>query len=511
MINQFKKEKINNYQFVKAVDGRKIKESNELKNLFEGNDFNYSKGIIGCTLSHMKLWYQLIYDVNNNFYVIIEDDVSLLPNLKTNLIEAVNTLVTNQLDFLILGERKKYHPNIKNKKDKYFLNNHNFSYISFGYIISKEACKKIIEFNNKCSIKCAIDNPNSYGNIINCYNNYKYLVFVNEDNISDITINDCFKFDDSLNYNKEITYSFTDWWIEEYCGGNFDFKNNFFTKLLKYEINDKYLKYVNPNENPDILFYSIFGNNHKNIKANRKIFYSGEPFPQRNEADYNITFDSTDLNNTRIPLWVMYLNDYLLKKRTTSIYIPIKNNFCSFISAGEHKNNYRSTFVSKLSKYKTVDCGGPFLNNIGFVVPKGINCSGKIEHNNSYKFAIAFENEDYPGYVTEKICDIYKSNCIPIYWGSKKILEDFNPNTFINANDFDDFDKLIDYIIQVDNNNELYDSFFKETIFSNKWMNLFNDPNKLFYKNIVDNILGHGEKLFDNYFESENFDNKTKK
>ena len=97
-----------------------------------------------------------------------------------------------------------------------------------------------------------------------------------------------------------------------------------------------------------------------------------------------------------------------------------------------------------------VDCGGHYLNNIGGEVPIGLNCSGKIEHNNNYKFAMAFESDSYPGYVTEKICDIYKSNCIPIYWGHPDIIKDFNPKTFINANDFTNFDELIDYIIKVD-------------------------------------------------------------
>ena len=504
MVEQLEKEDIFNYKFFNAVNGYKLTESEELRNLFEGNDFNYRKGVIGCTLSHMKLWKQLINDKNNDFYIIFEDDLTLLPNFKENLYDAINTLVTNKLDYLIIAERgNKYGPDIQNKSNKYFLNNHNFDYVSFAYIISKHACAKIIEFNNKCSIKCSIDNRNTYGNVIDIYNNHKYLAFVQEE-VSDIQHNIIsFKFDNKIiNDEKIITYSFEDWWTEEYCGGNFDFYNNFFTNLLKYKINDKKLKYVKSNENPDILFYSIFGNNHRNLKASRKIFYSGEPFPKREDADYNITFDKTDINNTRIPLWVMYTDDYLMRKRKYGIEVPIKNKFCSFISGGEHKNNYRSTFVSKLSKYKRVDCGGPFLNNLDFIVPKGINCSGKIEHNNNYKFGIAFENEDYPGYVTEKICDLYKSNCIPIYWGTNKVIEDFNPTTFINANDFDNFDKLIEYVIEVDNNSDLYNSYFKESIFSNKWLNVFNDPNNLFYKNIVDNILGTETNLFDKFIKT---------
>ena len=44
--------------------------------------------------------------------------------------------------------------------------------------------------------------------------------------------------------------------------------------------------------------------------------------------------------------------------------------------------------VLKRDRYKCVDCGGTFMNNIGYLVPRGINGSGKIEHNNKYKFAI---------------------------------------------------------------------------------------------------------------------------
>ena len=126
MVEQLEKEDIFNYNFFYAVNGYKLTESEELRNLFEGNDFNYRKGVIGATLSHMKLWKQLINDKNNDFYIIFEDDLTLLPNFKEKLYDAINTLVTNKLDYLILAERgNKYGPDIKNKSDKYFLNNNN--------------------------------------------------------------------------------------------------------------------------------------------------------------------------------------------------------------------------------------------------------------------------------------------------------------------------------------------------------------------------------------------------
>ena len=59
---------------------------------------------------------------------------------------------------------------------------------------------------------------------------------------------------------------------------------------------------------------------------------------------------------------------------------------------------------------------------------------------------MAFESKSYPGYVTEKICDIYKSNTVPIYWGTPDVVKDFNPTTFINANDFSNFDDKFDLL-----------------------------------------------------------------
>ena len=129
------------------------------------------------------------------------------------------------------------------------------------------------------------------------------------------------------------------------------------------------------------------------------------------------------------------------------------------------------------------------LNNIGGPIPPGVNASGKIEHNKQYKFAIAFENKQYPGYVTEKICDAYKSGCIPIYWGTPDVTQDFNPSTFINANDFPDFDALIDHIRRVDCDDELYASYFKNPILSDAWMQIFADPTRAFFKQLVSDIL----------------------
>jgi FkbM family methyltransferase len=517
IINQLEKEEIKNYEIIEATDGEELNETQELYNLFEGNNFNNRKGVIGCALSHLKLWKKLSEDQNHDFYVILEDDLELSSNFKEKLKKHCSLFKKYNLEHLSLGvfdcnenEQKEIATqDIKViKKDVY-----KFWNIAFAYIISKTAAIKILEFVNKCSIKCAIDNPRSYGDILTHFQTTHCIA--RQKNINhfgtDIQNNKTFSFNFSNKHNT-VRIAFCDWWHIEYCGGVFDFNNNFLTNILQYSnIPKDNIIVVSPDENPDILFYSIFGSEHTKYKNVRKIFYSGEPFGPRSDANFNITFDKSSNNNYRYPIWLSYTNNYLLeecnRRKNGIINIPKRSKFCSFISNGECKTTCRREIVEKLSKYKRVDCGGAYLNNIGYTIPRGTNCSGKIEHNNNYKFAIAFENENYPGYVTEKICDIYKSNCVPIYWGNKEVLNDFNSKTFIYANNFTNFDELVKYIIKVDNDDELYASYFKEPFFSNKWLDIFNDPHRTFYKNLADCIIGKKINLYTNFYNNKDMIN----
>lgn len=81
---------------------------------------------------------------------------------------------------------------------------------------------------------------------------------------------------------------------------------------------------------------------------------------------------------------------------------------------------------------------------------------GKINFLKNYKFTIAFENTKGNGYTTEKLTDAFMACSIPIYWGNPLVTREFNPKAFINCNDFDSFDSVIEYIKLLDNNDELY-------------------------------------------------------
>lgn len=266
---------------------------------------------------------------------------------------------------------------------------------------------------------------------------------------------------------------FKDFWRD------FNLTNNFFTNLLtKYGYKFKIV-----NNDPDIIIFSVFGkysNNIKNKTLVKNIFYTGENWAGKSiikGADLNLTFqDTSNYNNIRLPLWILYLSEkklYLSKKKS--------KNFCCFVYSNNVK--HRNDFCKKLSNYKKVDCGGGCLNNVGGKV------KNKLEFQKKYKFCIAYENSIQPGYTTEKILQAYQSNCIPIYYGSVSIKEDFNPETFINAHDFKNNNDLINYIKKVDTDESLYNSYMNKPIFSKKWIDIFNDPNETYFRNIAQKII----------------------
>jgi hypothetical protein len=63
-----------------------------------------------------------------------------------------------------------------------------------------------------------------------------------------------------------------------------------------------------------------------------------------------------------------------------------------------------------------------------------------------YKFAIAYENAAFPGYVSEKIFDAFFAGCVPIYVGAPDVTDYIPPETFIDKRNFADYGELYRYL-----------------------------------------------------------------
>ncbi len=54
-----------------------------------------------------------------------------------------------------------------------------------------------------------------------------------------------------------------------------------------------------------------------------------------------------------------------------------------------------------------------------------------------YKFVICFENDLFPGYITEKLVHGYACGAIPLYWGDTREDKVFNKAAYLNLANFD--------------------------------------------------------------------------
>nr|WP_281497867.1 glycosyltransferase family 10 [Helicobacter pylori] len=233
----------------------------------------------------------------------------------------------------------------------------------------------------------------------------------------------------------------------------------------------------NPNEPSDLVFGNPLGSARKilSYQNTKRVFYTGEnEAPNFNLFDYAIGFDELDFNDRylRMPLYYAYLHYKAMlvndttspyKLKTDSLYTlkkpshkfkenhphlcalihnesdPLKRGFASFVASNANAP-IRNAFYDALNSIEPVAGGGSVKNTLGYKV------KNKNEFLSQYKFNLCFENSQSYGYVTEKILDAYFSHTIPIYWGSPSVAKDFNPKSFVNVHDFNNFDEAIDYI-----------------------------------------------------------------
>tara|TARA_X000000950_G_scaffold79159_1_gene99581 strand:+ start:14736 stop:15629 length:894 start_codon:yes stop_codon:yes gene_type:complete len=264
---------------------------------------------------------------------------------------------------------------------------------------------------------------------------------------------------------KNLKIDFTGFWP------NFIKKDNYFYHLLstKYEVEVDEVK-------PDLLFYSVDYSNKKEhlknkYKHSKKIFYTGEnKLPDFHFCDASFTFSTkSNDNNYRLPLWALFINwfdvphkrnrdqSFLLKKESLlDNHILKKPNkfFCSFLAT--NPSGERVNFFPKLNQIKEVDSSGKLMNNSKKIIKGRGDQKWKLKYLSKYRFNIAFENEIGDGYVTEKIIHPMSVNSIPVYWGSDSVRNDFNVDSFIFLDDFDSYESAIDYIMTLENNNDLY-------------------------------------------------------
>ena len=216
----------------------------------------------------------------------------------------------------------------------------------------------------------------------------------------------------------------------------------FFVQLLERTYNAPIHVAQTP-DNATILVESIFGNysylNYKKWRAT--ILYTGESdyATTQNVDKYDcvLGFEDTHDNFVKCPLFVIFLitNPRIMKEiENADRPVPdeIPPNVASIIISNAYHGKERLEFYNTVKNEMPVFSGGKHNNNVGFVVPGSYNSNEMVDFYRRGKFAITMENNDKPYYVTEKLVNGLRSNVIPVYWGTSRVTEFFNPRRFIH-------------------------------------------------------------------------------
>lgn len=143
----------------------------------------------------------------------------------------------------------------------------------------------------------------------------------------------------------------------------------------------------------------------------------------------------------------------------------IKNKFCCFMYSNcreymdgvrERKKFYE--IMQKMTNNRVDNLGRCYNDNYKYNGP----WTDQISIYEPYKFVIAFENSKLEGYITEKLAFPLAAKAIPIYYGDSQAKNYFNKKSFIDVSDFPNYESCIEYILKIDQDENLYNSIINE-------------------------------------------------
>jgi hypothetical protein len=193
--------------------------------------------------------------------------------------------------------------------------------------------------------------------------------------------------------------------------------------------------------------------------AKYSIFFTGEnERPPFGDWDCYLSFDLNSYGgkNAYLPLWWLTSSDLI--RPTVSPYLgrsitldemlaPRQSNygnrkkFCvAFIGKAYP---FRMQAIAALSAIGKVDVFGGIARNSGKKV-----ALEKYETSQKYKFVFAFENDLFPGYVTEKAPEAWATGAVPLYWGSDPSGY-LNQKALINMANFKNLEGFVDHVADV--------------------------------------------------------------
>ena len=250
--------------------------------------------------------------------------------------------------------------------------------------------------------------------------------------------------------------------------------------IFSYFITNPKFLWVTPDNSPDLIICSVFGQEHVKYPEPYKLMWAAENMAPGNPWPDIASFDDIDwafVDNhqqvVNIPenvkyyylpyAGVHYNMDQVKSWHAKNLSKP-KSKFCCFVSSGNGEGEgykLRHDFFTILSQaYKHVDSAGGMHNNVGYCAPRG---DQYIDWVSDYKFMICFENTQGAGYFSEKIFTPYAAGTIPIYWGDQTNFEIVRKEACLFYTTPED---TLARIVKADLNSTYYQSILNQDLFS---------------------------------------------
>ncbi len=467
---------ITNYERFSAIDGTKLQMTNEIKFLFRNNDFNYRQGYIGCALSHLKLWNELIRDEQNDYYIIMEDDFELVDDFKNKLNISLHQLIQKPyIDLHFLGYFYWNGEPIKSNIYPTILNMDKKSYMGglYGYIISKSAAFKMLNISKYYGIQNGIDRfahinfdkmivTHSDPHIIHS----RYVVSGNNVD-SDIQRNSNPVALEPLNLNDSKEKFLKVKIMTDWCSTKDMVKH--ISKMT--ENNNNKWKDMIITDSDEADYYVII--NKPRIgdyyKPEKTILYQMEPWVHDESKKWGVKTwgkwskpEEMNLYKILTHKYHPNLGEWHIKKTYSELMCSSfkkSKNISTFIS----EKNYDEGHIKRIEFMKFIESKeNPTENkfsvdiygrsNHGFK-----NYKGPLEFKDEglfpYKYTICVENNSEHNYTTEKLYDGILSECLCFYWGAPNIDEIIDSKAFIKLN-LDNFEEAYETITKAIENNE---------------------------------------------------------
>lgn len=209
-----------------------------------------------------------------------------------------------------------------------------------------------------------------------------------------------------------------------------------------------------------LLVHSFFGEAHA-ATAGSRLSFSAEPvIPERVPARWTIDWrHRSQPTHFRLPAWaasVMAQPD--LVTQVPDGPAPSERRFCNFV----YKNprcDERNAFFEMLHRRRPVDALGRVFHNTDHPGLADRGFANKRSIQRDYRFTIAFENSEHIGYTTEKLIDAWLADTVPIYWGNPAVGIDFEPGSYLSLYEAGSLSRLVEQVVEVDNDPELYESY----------------------------------------------------